>query len=105
MKTMERNHMQAFEKYLTEKNDAIDSAAYQLACFIAATASTSLDSVDGELEWDMSCIGEIVDSAERILKQNGVQSCHPYYDDEERPCYMGKGDCKRKDCPFRAGNQ
>lgn len=86
-----------FEDYLTRKNDVIDNAAHRLAAALVALRG---DFENAELKWDISCIGEIVDSAERILNQNGLQSCHPYYDDNERPCYLDVG-CGQMDCPFR----
>ena len=38
------------------------------------------------LEWDMSIIGDITETAEKILNDAGIQTCFPFFADDEVPC-------------------
>lgn len=82
----------SFEDLLTVRNNEIDQAAFALLC--ALTSS--------ELAWDMEKIGTLVDSAEALLAQRGIDTCRPFYEgDEEVPCIFG-ADCKNPSCAFHA---
>ena len=37
------------------------------------------------LEWDMSIIGDITETAEKILNDAGIQTCFPFFADDEVP--------------------
>ena len=82
-----------FETFLVEQNDVIDNAFHD--------ALSALASSGDDLEWDMEKIGDLIDCAEAILKEHGVESCHPYYESgEETPCYLGT-DCTNKVCLYK----
>lgn len=82
----------SFEDFLTERNDEIDRAAFALLCALSGS----------KLAWDMEKIGTLVDSAESLLAERGVDTCRPFYEgDEEVPCISG-ADCKNPSCVFRA---
>lgn len=81
-----------FVRYLEERNDEIDNAAYALAC--------ALFHGDEELEWGMHYIGEIVEWAEDVMYSYGLSTCHPYYS-SELPCYLS-GECSLN-CRFKRG--
>ena len=82
----------SFEDFLTEQNDKIDQAAFALLCALSSS----------KLAWDMEKIGTLVDSAEILLAERGVDTCRPFYEgDEEVPCISGT-DCKNPLCAFRA---
>ena len=81
-----------FEKFLCNKNDDIDNAAHYLLYVLSS---------DGEVEWDMEMIGDLVGCAEKILQEHSIAPCHPFWEGEKRtPCYLGE-DCERKECLFR----
>jgi|GEM_PF-1694399 len=85
----------SFEGFLTARNDEIDNAAYALLCALAGS----------ELAWDMEKIGNLVDDAEALLTERGVDTCRPFYEgDEEMPCFAGS-DCKNLACAFRAKSE
>jgi hypothetical protein len=82
----------SFEDFLTERNDEIDRTAFALLCALSGS----------KLAWDMEKIGTLVDSAEALLAERGVDTCRPFYEgDEEVPCISGT-DCKNPSCAFRA---
>lgn len=82
----------SFEDFLTAHSDEIDRAAFALLCALSGS----------ELAWDMENIGTLVDSAEILLAERGVDTCRPFYEgDEEVPCISGM-DCKNPSCAFRA---
>lgn len=82
----------SFEDFLTERNDEIDRTAFALLCALSVS----------KLAWDMEKIGTLVDSAEALLAERGVDTCRPFYEgDEEVPCISGT-DCKNPSCAFRA---
>lgn len=77
-----------FEEHLCQQGDAVDNAAYALACAMAGK----------ELEWSQEYIGEIVDSAESILLSLHIPTCHPWSDgDYEIPCYL-TDECDNPNC-------
>lgn len=54
------------------------------------------------LEWDMSIIGDITETAEKILNDAGIQTCFPFFADDEVPC-VNANECHAKaagKCPF-----
>lgn len=54
------------------------------------------------LEWDMSIIGDIVETAEKTINDAGIQTCHPFFTDDEVPC-VNTNECRAKvagKCPF-----
>lgn len=97
----------SFEEYLTERNDMLANAAYQLLCMMA-DPNYDLDDDDNRcLELDMEHIGVLLDTAKSVLHEMvGIQPCYPYYASDvinkwvDYPCYKN-ADCQRKDCPFR----
>ena len=81
----------SFEDYLTARNDEIDQAAFALLCVLSGS----------QLVWNMEKIGTLVDSAEALLAERGVNTCRPFYEGEdETPCIYGK-DCENPLCAFR----
>ena len=101
MNKTQKNENVKFQDFMERKNDEIDNAAYHLLSLLANT-SIDGDCVDGNiLDWDMHMIGELIEEAARILRdQKYVQACWPYRNDEDSPCPYD-GDCDRKDCKFR----
>lgn len=82
----------SFEDFLTARNDEIDQAAFALLCALSGS----------QLVWDMEKIGTLVDAAEALLTERGVNTCRPFYEGEdETPCISGK-DCENPMCAFRA---
>lgn len=59
-----------------------------------------------ELEWNMSFIGEMCDTAESMLQDYNIPTCHPFFiDEDETPCALNDYGCdNRKDCPFNKTN-
>lgn len=51
-----------------------------------------------QLDWDMSVIGDITDSCEKLLNTNGIETCHPFWDDNETPCIKITGECAAQHC-------
>lgn len=86
--------MKDFESYLVNKNDDIDNLSYEL---IKAFVRKDFDK---EIDWDMEIIGEIEEAVEDILKSRCFGVCHPFYCDDNIPCYQSD-DCGNEDCPFR----
>lgn len=80
-----------FEVFLTNRNDEIDNAAFQLIILLSNKACV----------WDMELIGDVVDAVLEELRRHGVSSCYPYYEgDESVPCFQGT-DCKNPNCPLK----
>ncbi len=97
-----------FDEFLEEKNDQINNAAYRLLNLLAGVDENDLDELiendEAPVEWDLEMIGEVVDEAKEQLRQNGIETCHPFYEagkDEETPCYCGK-DCTNPKCLLRS---
>ena len=90
-----------FEKYLCEKNDRIDNAAFEL---INALVSKSTEPGETAVAWDMTTIGEVIDMVESYLNKDcKIKTCHPYYAGNNRtPCF--KSDCTTPGCPLRQKN-
>lgn len=77
--------------FINERNDVIDNAVFDALQAIA----------DEEVEWDMEIIGEVADFAERMLAENKVKTCRPWYDipeiehkEDETPCYKTEERCE-----------
>ena len=86
------NRGMSFENFLTEHNDEIYNAAHALLCALSKP----------DLEWDMEKIGSLVDDAETLLAERGIETCYPYYEGEDEiPCIKGS-DCKNRHCAYRA---
>lgn len=110
MKVLERERAnfkdpqnEKFERFLIDKNDLIDNAAYNLIRAIAETG-TDLDD-EPTIEWEMGMIGEVVDAAKYTLEKDfKIRPCHPYRSGAyEIPCY--RSDCLTTNCPFRRGKE
>lgn len=86
-----------FDDFVTDKCDLIDNAAYELLQAIAAETPYSV----GTVEWDYSIIGEVIDYAESLMNKKGERTCHPYFVDDQVPCYLDE-DCTSSNCPFKA---
>lgn len=86
--------MMNFESYLVNKNDEIDNAAFELInAFVHKGTAT-------DIEWDMEIISEIEGAVENILTSRCFGVCHPFYCDDDIPCYRSE-DCGNAECPFR----
>lgn len=48
-----------------------------------------------EPEWNMGVIGDVTDAIEGLMSDSGVETCHPWQDDEECICY-----CTEERCPY-----
>ena len=83
----------SFERFLEEQNDIIDNAFHDALASLATGE---------DFEWDMELIGDLTEAGEEILREHGIECCHPYYEGkEETPCYLGEG-CKNTVCKYRA---
>ena len=85
-----------FDNYLCEKTDLIYNAAQEL---IAALVAVNTNGTFPRPEWNMENIGPIAETAEEILIANGLSCCHPYYEEDNIPCYQSDG-CTNPKCPF-----
>jgi len=93
--------MRDFENYLCERNDLIDNAVYDVIRAMTASDINYDERTDPAIpDWNMSAIGEIGDIAEAIILEKVGHTCHPYYTEDEVPCYLDE-DCKNKYCVFR----
>lgn len=72
-------------EFLCESGDRIDNAVFEA---IKAVAYNSSD-----VDWDMSIIGEITDLIEDTLIECGVNTCHPWQDENECICYSTAEKC------------
>lgn len=86
-----------FDDYLCSQNEVIDSIAFELLCAMAEPESEAWDE---PVEWNQEMIAYVVASAERALEKRGIHPCHPFYDENEQPCYLG-GECKKLVCPMK----
>lgn len=92
-----------FVDYLERKNDRIDNAAHELACAILDKDPIGSDR-ETVLPWNMEIIGQITDFVTDLLSQRSLPACHPYFGDNDTPCF-DCGDCKNADCPFKKGGE
>lgn len=88
-----------FFTFLEDKNDNIDCLAFDLLCTLA-TNQKGISWLDDPLGWSMEKIGDLVDYAESLLREDKIKTCRPFLEDSETPCFLGK-DCERNDCIFR----
>lgn len=94
---MDKNNK--FENFLVNKNDRIDNAAFELIDALVDT--TECDEEESAFEWNMEYIGEVVDLIKSYLSEKGFETCHPYYEDDDRiPCFKGKS-CTNACCKMR----
>lgn len=84
-----------FKDYLLFKGDEIDNAAYALA--VALLRTSSEQSNEEIIAWDMAVIASIIESAKTALEGAGKSVCWPYYEDEI-PCCKSNT-CHNKHCP------
>lgn len=89
-----------FDNFLTDRNDIIDNAVYQLIL-------TLTDKTEDELEWDMSIIGDVTLAIESVLARHDITICHPYHEEDENddnseriPC-IDTDTCEHSDCPYK----
>lgn len=88
---MQKNN---FNNFLLFKGDEIDNAAYALA--VALLRTSSEQSNEEIMAWDMAVIAPIIESAKAELEKSGRSVCWPYYEDEI-PCYKSNT-CRNKHC-------
>ncbi len=82
-----------FDDFSVERNDMIDSAAFELLQSLAIN----------EIDWDMEMIGDVVEFVKEYLEERQIPVCNPYYDvatDKDVPCYLN-GDCCTAECPLK----
>lgn len=91
-----------FEDFLTSRNDETYNAAYDLLnVIVRATEDKAKAACGKSIAWDMEIIGNLVDYAKVQLSKHGYNTCHPFYEGENRtPCIKGE-DCDKVSCPFR----
>jgi len=80
-----------FEDFLLQRNEKIDSLAYDLLCELAGK----------KIEWNMGQVAEVWEAAHRVLEEAGIPYCHPYWwsndVSEEIPCITDPT-CKCEKC-------
>lgn len=91
--------MSDFESFLTERNDVLDEAAHALLWRITHPDTESPETDADEKLYDMAQIGPLLDAAEEILENAGINTCRPYYVENEVPCYRS-GACSFTPCPM-----
>lgn len=83
-----------FESYLINKNDEIDNSVFALInAFVRKDGDT-------DVKWNMEVIGEIEEVVEDILTSRYFDICHPFYSDDNIPCYKSD-DCWNEACLFK----
>lgn len=85
-----------FDDFITDKCELIDNTAYDLLRAIESETPYSL----GKVVWDYSIIGEVIDYAEALMLKKGLRTCHPYFVDDQVPCYLDS-ECESNNCPFK----
>lgn len=73
------------DNLLCEAGDIIDNAVFE--------AIQSIAHKKEQLEWDMSLIGEVSDFIETLLAERGINTCHPWQDEDECICYATSERC------------
>lgn len=91
----------------SEEGFPIDSVLAKEVIRLAEDVLKERKALSGQsLEWDMSIMGSIVETAERILNNAGIQTCYPFFADDEVPC-VNTNECHAKaagKCPFCTQN-
>lgn len=91
----------------SEEGFPIDSVLAKEVIRLAEDVLKERKALSGQsLEWDMSIIGDITETAERILNNAGIQTCYPFFADDEVPC-VNTNECHAKaagKCPFCTQN-
>ena len=91
----------------SEEGFPIDSVLAKEVICLAEDVLKERKALSGQsLEWDMSIMGSIVETAERILNNAGIQTCYPFFADDEVPC-VNTNECHAKaagKCPFCTQN-
>lgn len=91
--------MSDFEGFLIERNDKLEQTAHELLWHMThPNAEPSEANGDYKL-YDMAQIGPLLDAAEEVLENAGINTCRPYYVENEVPCYLS-GTCSFTPCPM-----
>ena len=92
--------MSDFERFLIARDDELEQTAYTLLWHMLNPGADIKNVIYAWGEFDMAQIGPLLESAEDILSQSGIPVCHPYYGENETPCYL-TGDCEFSACPMK----
>ena len=90
-----------FDNFLTERNDELDNAAYELA--LKMLGLNNQPDRETAFPWNMEIIGAMLESAQDILEEHGYAACWPYYEDDVPCCQTAA--CKKTDCLLKGRPQ
>lgn len=92
--------MSDFERFLIARNDALEQVACALLWHMSHPGTDASETDGDPALHDMALIGPLLDVAEEILEDAGHAVCHPYYGEDETPCYL-TDTCHFALCPMR----
>ena len=73
------------DNFLCSRGDDIDNAVFD-------AIKTVAHAPEG-VEWDMSIIAPVTQCIEDVLIKRGINTCHPWQDDDENICYFTEDRC------------
>ena len=80
-----------FENAICERSDVLDNAVLEMCKTITGRE---------DLEWDEFIYGEIKEFIVDTLNKHGIDTCYPYYLDDDTYCVNGD-ECTCKNCIFK----
>ena len=91
--------MSDFERFLTARNDVLEEAVYVLLWHMAHPDEEPSDANIDDRFCYQDRIGPVLNAAEELLENARINTCRPYYVDDEVPCYLS-GTCFFAPCPM-----
>ena len=80
-----------FNNFLSDRMDFLDNATMEYCKIISGNDS---------IEWDAGIMGEILEFVCDTLNLHGIDTCYPYYEEDDKPCIEGE-ECSCKNCPLK----